>query len=62
MEKVGVEGNYQTILSIILCLIGFITGGIVLVTPFLFYQDPYHCSNNLVGKQCLNYVCLLPSQ
>lgn len=31
----------------------------MLITPYLFYQDPYVCKDNLMGKSCFDYVCSL---
>lgn len=42
-EKVGTFGKYQKITMIFWCLVCYLCGGITLITPFLFYQDPYVC-------------------
>lgn len=59
LEKAGIMGKYQIITIIIMCMIGFLTGGLILITPYLFYQDPYECPNSVTGT-CSDYVCSLP--
>jgi VIT1/CCC1 family predicted Fe2+/Mn2+ transporter len=45
LEKAGVEGRYQVSLGVIMSLVSYLTGGMMLITPYLFYQDPYICTN-----------------
>lgn len=45
---------------IVLCILGYLVGGIMLITPYIFYQDPYKCEATPLGKTCLEYVCSLP--
>ena len=59
MDKVGSVGRYQTITFMVLCLIGYSVGGLSLMTPFIFYEDPYICKT-VTGKSCLNAVCKMP--
>lgn len=37
LERAGTMGNYQCITVIIMCLIGYLCGGLMLITPYLFY-------------------------
>lgn len=30
-------GKYQVIAVVLMCLIGYLTGGLMLMTPYLFY-------------------------
>lgn len=43
LEKAGLEGRYQITLGVVMSLISYLTGGMMLITPYLFYQDPYVC-------------------
>ena len=43
IEKAGLSGRYQNILVLVMCFISYLTGGMMLITPYLFYQDPYDC-------------------
>ena len=55
IEKVGSFGTYQKVSTLLWCVIGYICGGLMLITPFLFYQDPYVCPDDI--SQCQSYVC-----
>jgi hypothetical protein len=46
LEKAGSMGNYQKISTIFWCITGYLCGGLMLITPFLFYQDPYNCHDD----------------
>lgn len=59
MEKVGSEGKYQYLTVVIMCIISYLTGGLMLILPYLFYQDPYVCPSQS-STQCLEFVCTLP--
>ena len=59
MEKAGLEGKYQNILVVVLSIISYLCGGLVLITPYLFYQDDYQCPS-LAVSECFTYVCSLP--
>jgi len=61
MEKVGTMGRYQVVTFLIWCLMVYMAGGLTLMVPFLFYQDPYTCDPSFTEKACLDYVCSLPS-
>ena len=62
MEKVGLEGSYQTILVVLLSVISYLAGGLMLIAPYLFYQDPYTCHGlNLSGQECTDYICSQPT-
>lgn len=46
-----------------MCLSSCMNGQIVFITPLLFYEDPYECSNIPSGfDTCNNYVCSLPQE
>lgn len=62
LEKAGIQGRYQITLGIVMSLISYLTGGMMLITPYLFYQDPYVCpSQSLLNpKSCLDFVCSKP--
>ena len=55
----GAVGRYQTSTFVTLCVVGYLVGGITLMTPFLFYQDPYACPPPATAKNCLHFVCKL---
>lgn len=44
LEKAGTFGRYQKITTLIWCIVGYLCGGLMLIIPYLFYQDPYDCS------------------
>jgi len=50
MQKVGNKGKYQFSLFITLSAVSLITGAVILVTPFLFYQDTYQCDSSMKAK------------
>ena len=52
-------GKYQVLLVTALCILSLQCGGLDLMTPFLFYQDPYSCEG-LSSKDCKDMVCDLP--
>ena len=52
-EKVGSMGKYQKLTVALWCLVGYLTGGLMLITPYLFYQDPYVCGDDYSTKQCI---------
>ena len=39
-----------------MCVSSYLTGGLVLITPYLFYQDPYICDGKH-QKECFDFVC-----
>jgi hypothetical protein len=43
LEKVGVFGRYQIMTIILWCLVMYLNGGLMFMTPFLFYEEPYVC-------------------
>jgi MFS family permease len=61
LEKVGTIGKYQKITLIFWSLACYLCGGFVLITPFLFFQDPYTCPASIDPASCTNYVCNLPA-
>ena len=61
MEKCGMEGNYQNILTTIIFLISYLSGGCSFIFPYLFYQDPYHCPTGMNANNCKTFVCSLPA-
>lgn len=56
----GTMGKYQIIAVTIMCVLGYLTGGLMLITPYIFYQDPYQCPDSIPGSNCFDYVCSLP--
>ena len=55
IEKVGSMGRYQKIQTVLWCVMGYICGGLILMIPFLLFQDPYSCPDGI--KDCKEYVC-----
>jgi len=53
-------GFYQKLTTTFWCVVGYLCGGLMLITPFLFYQDDYVCSPNETSQSCFDYVCGLP--
>ena len=53
MIKVGTMGKYQLICFTIWCLSSIIGGGVIFITPYIFYQDPYQCKDPVLGSTCL---------
>lgn len=49
LERAGTFGNYQKLTTLIYCIIGYLCGGLMLIIPFLFYQDPYECKETIIG-------------
>ena len=41
MEKVGTSGKYQFLSLVLWCSVWFVTGLVLLGTPFLVYDPPY---------------------
>lgn len=63
LERAGTFGNYQKLTTLVYCIIGYLCGGLMLIIPFLFYQDPYECKETVIGSTCFDYVCNLdPSE
>jgi VIT1/CCC1 family predicted Fe2+/Mn2+ transporter len=60
MKRVGSAGNYQFRMVAIFAVINYLAGGLMLIIPFLFYQDPYSCPSLARGEDCHSYVCSLP--
>ena len=59
MERVGQKGSYQNMVVLISCLLTYISGGLMLMPSFLFFQDSYTCKDQLTAKACLDFVCSL---
>ena len=57
MERVGNQGRYQFITLALLMIMAGIAGSMPLLTPFLFYQDPYECPQETTPKECKDWVC-----
>lgn len=54
-------GRYQIVAVVFMCLLGYLTGGLMLMTPYLFYQDPYQCDTTPPpGMTCFDFVCSKP--
>jgi MFS family permease len=45
MERVGAFGNYQVGMLMILLVINYLSGGLILISPYIFHQDSYSCPN-----------------
>lgn len=61
LEKAGTFGRYQKIITFIWCIVSYLCGGLMLIIPFLYYQDPYVCPSGFPGSNCQDYVCSLES-
>ena len=62
LERVGAIGRYQHILLLFMCMAVYLCGGITCITPFLFFQDPYHCPPGIpLTGSCHEHVCSLPA-
>lgn len=59
LERAGTFGNYQKLTTLVYCIVGYLCGGLMLIIPFLFYQDPYECKETVIGSTCFDYVCNL---
>lgn len=59
LEKAGTAGRYQQITTLIWCIVGYLCGGLMLIIPYLFYQDPYDCTGKYAGDNCQEHVCSL---
>ena len=59
LEKAGAFGRYQKAITFIWCIVGYLCGGLMLIIPFLYYQDPYVCNETFPGNNCQDYVCSL---
>jgi hypothetical protein len=59
LEKVGAFGRYQVMTITLWCLIMYLNGGLMFMTPFLFYEDPYDCEWNktIPPADCKRFVC-----
>jgi MFS family permease len=55
-------GCYQRMLIVILSMIQFICGGLFLLAPYIFYQEPYQCPSSAGELNCHSYVCSLPAE
>ena len=44
MKRAGLKGSYQTIIVVLMSAISYLSGGLMLIVPYLFYQDPYSCT------------------
>ena len=50
-------GNYQKATVALWCIVAYLCGGLMLITPYLFYQDPYDCGPGYSEKQCYDLAC-----
>ena len=57
IEKVGAMGLYQKSLFVTLSMVSFYMGAVILITPFLFYEDQYDCSSFSSKKTCFDEIC-----
>ena len=62
LQKVGSYGKYQILTTVIWSTVGYLSGGFMLITPYLFYQDPYVCHETYPGKTCFEHACSLDLQ
>jgi len=61
IEKVGANGKYQKILTVIFALIWYVTGIVLMSTAFLFLNPSFDCTGQgLLTDDCYDYVCSLP--
>lgn len=60
LEKVGVFGRYQVLTIVLWCFIMYLNGGLMFMTPFLFYEEPYVCPQEPIAAACKDFVCGLP--
>jgi hypothetical protein len=64
ITKVGSNGRYQLALFFTLTAISLLCGSVILITPFLFYEDKYNCDKLEIAtdtyKQCLDLICEFP--
>ena len=44
LERAGGMGKYQYVVIIVISIINYLGGGLILIPPYLFFQDPYSCS------------------
>ena len=57
----GAMGFDRAILVTILSIVQYLCGGFMLIAPYIFYQDPYHCTSSTVtNMSCHEHVCSLP--
>jgi hypothetical protein len=60
MERVGDMGKYQVSVFVLWCLVVYMAGGLTLMIPYLFYQDPYFCGEGIPESTCRDTVCSYP--
>lgn len=60
LEKVGVFGRYQVLTIVLWCFVMYLNGGLMFMTPFLFYEEPYACPKEPIAAACKELVCGLP--
>lgn len=60
IERVGSMGKYQIYTQVVWCAMSYMAGGLLFITPFLFFQDPYQCQGLPEATSCLALVCSLP--
>lgn len=61
LERAGTFGRYQKIITLLWCVVGYLCGGLMLIIPYLFYQDPYDCSREGISEGCQEFVCAKPA-
>jgi len=45
-------GRYQVLTVVLWCVVGYLYGGIELIIPFVFYQEPYMCPQEYPNMTC----------
>jgi MFS family permease len=61
VEVVGTRGRYQTLLTILACLLCFQNGFLSLGTPYYFAVAPYtNCPGHAGITECTRYACSRP--
>ena len=51
-------GPYQVRMIFFLTIINYLAGGLFIISPYLFYQDPYECEG-MSKDACFEQVCTL---
>jgi hypothetical protein len=54
---VGLFGKYQVLTIVLWCFVMYLNGGLMFMTPFLFYEDDYVCPKEPLTAVCKTLVC-----
>lgn len=60
LERVGAEGNYQTLSLILWSAVMMTVGASSFINAFLFYEEGYNCPPEF-GNECHEFICALPA-